>query len=539
MLRVGLFTLIVVLLIPVPAAPDTYPRQPGVDALHYAFDLTLTDESDVIEGKALIELRFVQDGVHEVRLDLVGMEVRGVRWSDATAKYRREGGSLHVTLPRPSKGGEILRLSVEYRGTPSTGLRIGTNQHGERTFFSDNWPNRARHWLPTIDHPYDKATSEMIVTAPAHYQVVSNGLLVEESDLDSGRRRTRWKQSVPIATWLYVLGVARFAVDHYGVLEGRELQSWVYPQDRDAGFRAFSGPTRHVLEYFGDAIGPFAYEKLANVQSASVSGAMESATAIFYGQDLLDGKREERLRHIIVHEIAHQWWGNAVTEADWDDVWLSEGFATYFTLLFREHAYGREDFRRGLEESRKIVLEFEAKTPDYRIVHDNLDDMSQVTSSHTYEKGAWVLHMLRGRIGDDAFWQGIRSYYSRFRDRNATTTDFRGEMEEASGTNLERFFEQWLYRGGLPAIEGEWRHENGSVVLELRQTQPAEPFELSIPVGIEIDPGAPSRIETLRLNGREVSLVIPVEKAPRDVTLDPDLWVLMESATLVLRSTRE
>jgi aminopeptidase N len=192
-----------------------------------------------------------------------------------------------------------------------------------------------------------------------------------------------------------------------------------------------------------------------------------------------------------------------------------------------------------LEESRKIVLEFEAKTPDYRIVHDNLDDMSQVTSSHTYEKGAWVLHMLRGRIGDDAFWQGIRSYYSRFRDRNATTTDFRGEMEEASGTNLERFFEQWLYRGGLPAIEGEWRHENGSVVLELRQTQPAEPFELSIPVGIEIDPGAPSRIETLRLNGREVSLVIPVEKAPRDVTLDPDLWVLMESATLVLRSTRE
>jgi aminopeptidase N len=501
-----------------------------VDALHYAFDLTLTDESDAIDGKALIELRFLQDGLHEVRLDLVGMEVQDVHWSDARATYRHEGGSLHVALPRPSKSGEILRLSVGYGGKPATGLRIGPNQHGERTFFSDNWPNRARHWLPTIDHPYDKATSEMIVTAPAHYQVVSNGLLVEETDLDSGRRRTRWKQSVPIATWLYVLGVARFAVDRYGELDGRELQSWVYPQDRDAGFRAFSIPTRHVLEYFEDAIGPFAYEKLANVQSASVSGAMESATAIFYGQDLVSGKREARLGNIIVHEIAHQWWGNAVTEADWDDVWLSEGFATYFTLLFREHAYGREDFRRGLLESRRIVLEFEAKTPEYRIVHENLDDMSQVTSSHTYEKGAFVLHMLRGLIGDEAFWRGIRSYYARFRDRNATTADLRREMEQASGRDLERFFAQWLYRGGLPSIEGVWRHEGSSLVLELRQTQKAPAFELSIPVGIQVDREAPPRIETVRMTEREARALVEVEKAPVDVALDPDLWVLMESS---------
>jgi aminopeptidase N len=539
MLRARLFTSGLLLLLPASATPDTYPRQPGVDALHYAFDLTLTDESDVIDGKALVELRFVQDGVREVRLDLVGMAVRDVRWNDAGAKHRREGGSLQVALPRPSKAREVLRLSVAYRGTPSTGLRIGANRHGERTFFSDNWPDRARHWLPTIDHPYDKATSEMIVTAPAHYQVVSNGLLVEETDLDSGRRRTHWRQSVPIATWLYALGVARFAVDHYGELDGRPLQSWVYPQDRDAGFRAFSGPTRHVLEYFGDAIGPFAYEKLANVQSASISGAMESATAIFYGQDLVGGKREDRLRNVIVHEIAHQWWGNSVTEADWDDVWLSEGFATYFTLLFREHAYGREDFRRGLEESRKVVLEFEMKTPDYRIVHDNLDDMSQVTSSHTYEKGAWVLHMLRGLIGDEAFWRGIRSYYTRFRNGNATTSDFRREMEEASGRNLERFFEEWLYRGGLPAIEGEWRYQGGSLELELRQSQAAGPFELSIPMGILIDPGTSPRIETVRMTGREARAVIPVEKTPHDVILDPDLWVLMESSAPVLRFTKE
>ena len=495
---------------PVTVAADTYPRQPGIDALNYAFHLTLSDDTDAIAGETTVDLRFVAEGIREIRLDLVGasgrtdgkgMTVSRVRDGATGLPFRHEGDVLRVTLATPSTAGEQRRITVTYGGVAASGLRVGANRHGERTFFSDNWPSRARHWLPTIDHPYDKATCEFVVSAPARYQVVSNGLIVEETDLAGGLRRTHWRQSVPIATWLYVLGVARFAVDHYDSFEGRPLQSWVYPQDRDAGFRDFSYPTRHALEFFSDAIGPYAYEKLANVQSASVGGGMEAATAIFYGQDLVQGERTERVRNVIIHEIAHQWWGNAVTEADWDDVWLSEGFATYFTLLFREHAYGRDEFVRGLQESRRRVLDFHAKRPDYRIVHDNLDDMSQVTTGQTYQKGAWVLHMLRGLVGDEAFWRGIRTYYARFLDRNATTAGFRQAMEEAAGRHLGRFFQQWLYRGGLPAVAGGWRYENGEVVVDLRQTQPGEPFELAIPVGIRLDAAGPARVEILTMTG--------------------------------------
>ena len=276
-----------------------------------------------------------------------------------------------------------------------------------------------------------------------------DGLLIEETDLPGGMRLTHWKQSVPIATWLTVLGVARFAVQHWGDYQGRPLQTWVYAQDRDAGFYDFSYPTREVLEFFGSRIGPYSYEKLANVQSHSVRrGAMESATAIFYEEDSVTGERTIRWRNVITHEIAHQWFGNSVTEYDWDDVWLSEGFATYFTLLFIEEAFGRAEFVAGLKRSQGLVQKFYQEHPDARIVHDNLSDMSKVINPGTYQKGAWTLHMLRGVIGTEAFWDGIRSYYREHRNGNATTDDLRRAMEAASGQELGWLFQQWLYRPG-------------------------------------------------------------------------------------------
>ena len=341
-----------------------------------------------------------------------------------------------MTLATPSRAGERGSFTVRYHGIPATGLLIGKNKHGDRTFFSDDWPDKARHWLPTLDHPYDKATCEFRVTAPAHYQVISNGLRVEETDLPGERRLTHWRQSVPIATWLYVLGVSPFAVQRVGEHEGRPVETWVFPQDRDSGFFDFAEPTLAVLDFFSRKVGPYSYEKLANVQANGVRGGMESATAIFYGDDSVTGKRSPRWREVVIHEIAHQWFGNAVTEADWDDVWLSEGFATYFTSLFIEHAYGREAFLASLKASRDAVRAFEAKRPGYRIVHDNLSDMTQVTTRQTYDKGGFTLHMLRGLMGDEAFWRGIREYYARHRDGNATTDDFRRAMEEASGREL-------------------------------------------------------------------------------------------------------
>lgn len=519
---------------------DTYPKNFRVDVVHYRFALELQDQDNRISGTADIELRFVAEGETSLRFDLAnqdkatgrGMTVSAVTADGARLAFVHQNHALSITLPRRSEAGQRLRLQIAYSGEPASGLKIANNKHGDRTFFSDNWPDKARHWLPTVDHPYDKAAAEMIVTAPAHYQVVSNGLLIEETDLPGGRRRTYWRQSVPIAPWLYVLGVARFAVQHVDTFQGKAIQTWVYAQDRDKGFHDFAVPTRDALEFYSDKVGPFSYEKLANVQSNSVSGGMEAASAIFYSEGSVTGDRSVRWRNVVIHEIAHQWFGNAVTESDWDDVWLSEGFATYFTLLFIEHAYGRDEFLSGLADSRRRILEFDQQRPDYRVVHDNLNDMSQVTTGQIYQKGSWILHMLRGMIGDEAFWAGIRSYYRAHQDGHATTADFRGEMERASGRDLRVFFDQWLTRGGLVRLDGDWNYsaDSKSIAIRLTQRDRARLFAMPLQVGVYAAGSNTPAITTVQLSGASHEFQIAVGQRPDRVVLDPNHLVLMESA---------
>ncbi len=521
------------------AVPDDYPRRIGVDVRHYRFELSLSDDTDALEGRANVRVAFTGSGVTHLRLDLVGvrpdgsgMSVHAVSSDGVALSFTHEEDLLTIALPGPVEAGSFASVDIEYSGEPASGLRAGPNKYGDRTFFSDNWPNRARHWLPTIDHPYDKASSEMVVTAPAHYQVVSNGVRVEETDRLDGTRTTHWRQSAPIATWLYVLGVARFAVQHVDDVRGVPIETWVYPQDRDAGFHDFAVPTRRAMEFFADNVGPYAYDKVANITSPVTGGGMEAASAIMYNESSVTGTRPIGWRNVIIHEIAHQWFGNAVTESDWDDVWLSEGFATYFTLLFIEHAYGRDEFVTGLRRSSEQVGRFYAGEPDYRVVHDDLDDMGRVASVATYQKGAWVLHMLRGRVGDEAFWRGIRSYYAAHMNGNATTADFVAHMESASGDDLEHFFDQWLYQRGNPRLAGWWDYDPTAraVRIELNQVHEVGPvFDLPMEVGLlEGDGGPPAAIEELRVDQRFHRFVIPVDFVPTDVVLDPNTRLLFE-----------
>ena len=519
---------------------DNYPKNAKIDALNYAFRIQLSDNTDEIICEATIDIRYLAAGVETLRLDLIkasaelenkGMRVSKVVSGDKALQYTHENDELLITLPKPSTQNQRVKYTIYYSGIPASGLKIAENKYGDRTFFSDNWPNKGRNWLATIDHPYDKAKCEFIVTAPSHYQVISNGLKVEESDLPDGNRLTHWKQSVPIAPWLYVLGVARFAVQYVDNFEGKSIETWVYQQDRDAGFYDFAEPTKKVLEFYSDYIGPFSYEKLANIQSNSVSGGMEAASAILYSENSVVGDRNERWRNVVIHEIAHQWFGNAVTEYDWDDVWLSEGFATYFTILFIEHEYGYDAFMKGLKASKKQVDTFYEKNPDYRIVHDNLQDMNKVTSSHTYQKGSWILHMLRGVVGTDNFWKGIQSYYQKYQNLNATTDDFRREMEEASEVDLKDFFEQWLYKPGALKYKGTWQYDkkNSEIKITLDQVQKDGSF-FKMPVEVVVyAQNKQILIKTLEVNEKSNVFTIPVDTEPDKVVLDPNSWVLMDA----------
>jgi len=526
------------LLWPALVFADTYLRQPGVDAIHYVFRLSLGDATDEIAGQTTVTVKFVADGVREIALDLTsaaagkGMTVQSVTHQPHSPNqphpplpFTHDNHRLRVTLPAPSRAGQEFSFTVAYSGVPGDGLHIGPNIHGERAMFSDSWPNNARQWLPAIDHPYDKATGEFIVTAPNHYQVVSNGLLVEEIDLPNGQRRTHWKQSVPIASWLNALGVARFSSHHAGRIRDIPLQTWVFPQNRETGLALFEDLSRRAMLFFMDHVGPYSYEKLANVQAVGIGGGMELASAIFYGEkDVAAGRAP------VVHEIAHQWFGNAVTERDWDDVWLSEGFATYFSLLFTEHDEGRDAFVEGLRRSREQVFALTQKLPEAPIVHRNLDDMRRVLNGLIYQKGGWVLHMLRAEVGTEHFWAAIREYYRRYQDLNASTADLQAVFEQVSGKELDWFFSQWLTRPGLPKLEGTWRYDAVArqVEVTLTQAQAADAFRLNVDVGLTAATGGLPRIERVEMTAKRATMRFDAATEPAAVVIDPGTWMLVE-----------
>jgi aminopeptidase N len=398
-----------------------------------------------------------------------------------------------------------------------------------------------------------KATHVTSVTAPRKYQVVSNGLMIEETDLPGDVRRTVWKESVPISTWLMSLAVAPYAVNHFGSYRGIALSSWVFPQEQEPGLRAFATHTEPILEFFIDRIGPYSYEKLAQVQANGVGGGMELASSIFYGFGATGAGRQ-----LIAHEMAHQWFGDSATEADWDDVWLSEGFATYFALLYTEFVDGRDAFLEGVRRSKTTALNYAIANPKSTIVHNNLADISRVIANNAqvYQGGAQVLHNIRGVVGTPVFWAGIRSYYARHKDGTASTDDFRRAMEEAcrsaadrcpaDGRDLSWLFSQLLNRGGALRVQGSWSYDAAGkqVQITLEQTQTTGLYRMPIEVritaagpagagrggsGAGAAPVPTRRTHLVQLTQQRQTFSLPSEVEPSNVELDPDAWAMMQA----------
>lgn len=512
---------------------QTAVARPGIDVQHYDFQLALSDTSDRIEGTATLRVRIATDTLSAIRLDLMGpptrpggegMNVSQVAEDGREVDFAHENNLLRLR-PGSLESGQTRSFVISYAGVPTDGLIIGTNRHGARTFFGDNWPHRARHWLPVVDHLSDKATVEFRVTAPAEYEVVSNGELVTDSTAGT-QRLTHWRTEVPLPPKVMVIGGADFAVDTVTAVDGVPVQSWVYPPDRAEGFEDL-GQAPDILRFFEETFGPYPYEKLANVQSTTRYGGMENAAAIFYSEEAVaDGEDDEAL---IAHEIAHQWFGNTVTEADWPHLWLSEGFATYLTGLYLEHAYGPERLQAYMRDARRQIVQFHNRNPKAPVVDTTYADPTELLNANSYQKGAWILHMLRREVGTDPFLQGLEAYYDRYRHQNASTRDFRTVMEDVTGRDLGWFFEQWTHRSGHPVIEGQWRYDPQSeeCVVSLRQTQEADPFR--VPVEVSVDTGR-EQTATVTMRTREENVRLDCSQEPSSVSLDPGTNLLAETS---------
>lgn len=452
----NLFNLFLLLIVcSIVSASDGYHRFVNLDVLHYEFALKIFDSTDEISGRAVIDLKILEK-TDSVSFDLkglksqgMGMNVEAVSLDGEAIKWKQGKEKLQVFLSNSASPDDTLEFIIEYHGIPADGLIISRNKYGDRTFFADHWPDRANNYLPCIDHPYDKATVDFIITAPDRYSVVANGIMIEESDLEGNMKLTHWKESVPIPVKVMTFGAARFAVRYEGEVDNIPVWSWVFPQNRMEGFNDYSIALK-PLEFYSRLIGDYPFEELANVQSRTIYDGLENAGAIFYAERSVTGLG--KAERTIAHEIAHQWFGDCVTEADWHHIWLSEGFANYLTSLYFESIQGKEKLSSDMIRSRTKIIKFSEKNAK-PVIDTTITNLMDLLSVNSYEKGEWILHMLRCEIGDGDFIKGLRLYYDRFKNSNALSSDFQQVMEEASGKDLSIFFNQWLNLAGQPELK--------------------------------------------------------------------------------------
>jgi aminopeptidase N len=500
-----------------------------IDIQHYDFAITLTDSSDLIKGRAAITVLFIKD-TKTITLDLIsknnskGMAVLQVTENGQPLTYTHINNLLTIDFAAPIKSGMQKSIVITYEGIPADGLIITNNKYGNRGFFADNWPNRARNWLPCVDHPADKASLDFTVTAPAHYQVISNGIKTHDTILNTNTRRTHYKETTPLSTKIMVIGVAGFAVQQAGEVNGIPVYSWVYPEEKDKGFYDYALAVE-ILPFFIKNVGPYAYKKLANVESTTMFGGMENAGAIFYSDETsITGTRKSE--SLLAHEIAHQWFGDMATEADWSHLWLSEGFATYMTILYFENKYGIDTAKYMLKQNRNTVIDF-ARKKLRPVVDSSVTNYMELLNANSYQKGGWVLHMLRRQLGDTLFWKGIRTYYKRYAGKNAVTGDLRKVMEEVSGRDLKQFFHQWLFVAGHPKLNIQWKYNSSKKEINITVIQEQSPlfqFPLELLIGATIT-------KQLFIKDRETTFTFPVAEKPLYITADPFINLLFEGST--------
>ena len=490
-------------------------QQRSVDIESYSFELTLPDSGTLLNGTAHIRFKHLVGDT--LWLDLVGMSIDQV-----SAPFSYDGRSLKIAVNAQS-------VSITYHGVPQDGLIIQTNARGQRSAFGDNWPERARFWLPTVDHPSDKAAVEFSVKAPAGWRVVANGRPCVAV-------ATCFTEVRPIPTYTMVIGAGVFTVSqHRPIIHGRDtipMEVWTYPED--SAF-ADSGPFKNateIVETLERIVGPFPYEKLAHVESSTRYGGMENSSAIFYAEQPY--VRRTMREGVVRHETAHQWFGDAVTERDWHHLWLSEGFASYLDLVVGAALHGDSVLVSGMRGDASEY--FKSGVVNRAIIDTTTDDPNKLLNANVYPKGAWVLHMLREQIGDSAFFRGIRDYYHRYRDSTALSEDFQQVMQQASGQRLDWFFNQWLRQPGYPQLTCAWSYDRAThaLTVHLHQAQPQAWGLFRLPA-LVIEASGPdqatgSRVrQSVAVDGRDVTARFTVPFAPTGVALDPDGRFLMTS----------
>ena len=511
------------------------PPQPGSsllspwDARRYTVTLKLLPSEKQLAGKAEITVANVSsEPLSELRLDLLALQVDSVFAGSNPVSFERTSRQVRLALPEPVAPGDSVDLAVHYHGqptndgfggfffTPEAAYTIGEGIHTDP-------PSMTRTWIPSLDHPSDKALFTLTASVPAPWTLASNGLLVSQSGVDTVTYT--WRSRYPMATYLFALAAADYDTFRQDVVlapgDTVPVVNYVYPNRRKAAQFDYA-VVPQALRFFSERFGRYPFEKYGTAL-APCRGAMEHQTLTTISDALVNGSGRWQL--VFVHELAHQWWGDLVTLASWEDIWLNEGFATYCEALFEEHAFGRESMVQLLDRYATDYFAAEGKRGAFPI-----HAPEYMWGPTVYYKGAWVLHMLRFVVGDSAFWRGLRTYRQRYQFGNASIRDFESVIEDVSGLDLKWFFDEWLYMPGHPLLGLDWNvGRSGHVNLTVRQEQTAGPL-FRMPVEVElVGNGGRAELDTIWIQALTDTFTLRtrLEKV-QDVVLDPNHWLLKE-----------
>jgi aminopeptidase N len=525
-----------------PETPPRYMPSRQYDLQHLRLDLAFDWDARSVSGTATNTLAPLRAGLDAVVFHAVGLEVRSARVDGAERPFTvdSQAGTLTVPLGGSYGTGDRLEVAVDYSARPQGGLYfVGPDRaypEKPRQVYSQGETELNRHWFPSWDYPNDRTTTELIATVTRPLEVVSNGRLLEVADRPDGRRTYHWRMDVPHTTYLVSVAIGEF-VKVSDRWRDVPVEYYVPPgADAEAQARRSFGDTPRILEYFSQATGrPYPYAKYA--QSAVIDymwGGMENISATTQTARTLHDARaalDFTSEGLVAHEAAHQWFGDLLTCEDWSHIWLNEGFADYFTALYKLHARGDEEFALEMDELRRGYLEEDAKEYRRPIVTRRYAEPIDMFDAHSYQKGGLVLHMVRFLLGEEAWWQGIRSYVERYAGRTVTTADFQSAMEGSSGVSLGALFDGYVYGAGHPdlKVKWDWDPETRQVHLEVRQAQTLDEQTglFTFPLEIALVGEKETVVRRMQVSAREFQdLYLPTDERPRTVVLDPEGWIL-------------
>jgi aminopeptidase N len=418
----------------------------GYDAQHYTLDLAVNMETNVISGTATIRALATQD-LDAFNLDLEGLEVGSVAVTGEQATVMRERGEMRVAPAGPLKANEEFTVVVAYRGVPEgsllegTPVTIGWTRYDKGVYVASE-PSGASTWYPVNDHPCDKATYTMRIAVPDPYVVAANGLLKEM--VEGGDTTTYvWESTQPMASYLVTVNIAEFTRQEQTSKAGVPIRNYFPARIADDVDDPFAR-TPEMVDYLGSIFGPYPFDAYGVVVADTNLGfALETQTLSLFGRGV--ATRNAEAEEVVVHELAHQWFGDSVSLESWRDIWLNEGFATYAQWLWLEQTEGRAAYNARIDEMHQVVNE-EAPPPPGNPPADNLFNPG------VYLRGGLTLHALRQQVGDAAFFNILKTYAERYKYGNASTNDFIALSEEVSGQKLEELFDAWLYAADMPEL---------------------------------------------------------------------------------------